>query len=175
MTPQDAHEKYAEQANTIQQKFTPFFIGLTFSILALSVQHPITIENAALRFTELVGWIALLVSGITGLRHFQWRQLLYSNLSKSESSKGKKEEYMKMKAQGLTTIPDVPPKPERPIDEVIEVYVHNEKTTKDAADILDNRQVAQATLQRRAFYIGIVALVIARGWGHVVFIYSAFQ
>lgn len=169
MTNQTAHEKYVDQGNLVLEKFTPFFIGLTFSILALSVQLSITPKQVIPTIAEMAGWIALLTSGIVGLRHFQWQQVFYMHLTNMEANRNEKKQFIELKIKGTKTIPNHV-EPEMPIDKAIEICAENEKISRESADKLADEQISKATWQRRAFYVGIISLMIARGWEHIVFI-----
>lgn len=142
MTESSIQNKYADQANNALGKFTPFFIGLTFSILALSIQHPAETGNPFIKFFELVSWVVLLTSGILGLRHFQWRQVQFGQMANSVSN-------------------------QHTVEEQEQAATESKKINKN--------QVILATWQRKLFYIGVGALMIARGWDHVVIIYCSFQ
>ncbi len=171
-----AHEKYVDEANLNQQKFTPFFIGLTFSILALSVENPISSGASTFSLTlELLGWIALLFSGLVGLRYFEWRQVLFANLAKWESRKNWTARIKDDQSLGHETIFIQDTKTDEPIDEVISDYEDAVSKSKAAVDGLEKSQTNYATIQRRTFYVGIISLVLARGWERWLLILGTFQ
>jgi len=70
-------------------KFDFFFVGLTFSILALAVKSTIDIENFIPRVAELVGWVSLMLSGFLGLSRLEWKPVALENAAKMVSVKEK--------------------------------------------------------------------------------------
>jgi len=99
MTDPSLQNKYADEANNAVAKFTPFFIGLTFSILALSIQHFAVTENPFIKIFELVSWVVLLASGVLGLRHFQWVQVQFIEMANEVSNMLSLEEQKKAGAK----------------------------------------------------------------------------
>jgi len=118
----------------------------------------------------LIGWIALLVSGLIGLRHFEWRQVLFVNLAEWESRKDRTNKLKEGKLQGHDTVFVMESKTDEPIDEIIANHEDSVGKFKIAIDGLEEAQINYASIQRKAFYVGIVSLVIARGWGRFCFI-----
>lgn len=45
------------QASIAKQKFNYFFIGLTFSVLALAINHGVETDLIASKISELAGWL----------------------------------------------------------------------------------------------------------------------
>ncbi len=70
-------ESNQEAAQRLQEKFSFYVIALTFTILGLAVQ---TAEFGISRISdsvELLGWIFLLTSGLTGLSRLEWTPKIY--------------------------------------------------------------------------------------------------
>lgn len=55
-----------------QGKFDLYFIGLTFTVLGLAVQTAKIGVYYTADVAEILGWIALLIASISGLRRLEW-------------------------------------------------------------------------------------------------------
>ena len=127
MTPQEVQHKFADASNQYQQKYLQFSIGLTFSMLVLSVTNPIITELKVLSCVEFFGWVSLLTSGVIGLRRFEIYDLLYNLAAKNVEGK----------------LPE---------------------SEKERMIKIENEQVRRVVHQRWSFLIGVIALMLARGY-----------
>ena len=59
-------------------EFYFFFLGLTFTILALSIQTSNLTTNPFVTIFELMSWVSLLVAGLIGLSRLFWFPTLYN-------------------------------------------------------------------------------------------------
>lgn len=66
-------------ARAYQDKFEFYFLGLTFTILGLSLQTASFGECVWSDVLELLAWILLLISGMTGLFRGFWKPDLYNS------------------------------------------------------------------------------------------------
>lgn len=65
-------------ARTYQDKFDLYFLGLTFTILGLSIQTASFGKMVWSDCLELLAWLLLLLSGLAGLYKGLWKPNLYS-------------------------------------------------------------------------------------------------
>jgi len=73
----DGYKDNMEHAINAQRKYNYFFIGLTFSILALAINHDIDTKLIFPKIAELLGWLCLLISGFFGLSYIQVEGLIF--------------------------------------------------------------------------------------------------
>jgi len=58
---------YEWQLNSLA-RFRLFFAGLVFAVLAFSIQFSVEAPETVVRWLQILGWLALLASGILALR-----------------------------------------------------------------------------------------------------------
>src|SRR2546429_491347 len=93
-----------EIALETQSKFQFYFLGLVFTLLAVSVQTAkLGVATYADGF-ELVGWISLLVSGIAGLWHMEYVPIMRVNMARQSEYEEEIADLKKMQLQGQTQI-----------------------------------------------------------------------
>jgi len=69
-----------EACQRTQERIQFYFITLTFTLLALSIQTGVFSNNPVQTCTEILGWIAFLISGLAGL-HRMIQLPIYYKLS----------------------------------------------------------------------------------------------
>ena len=77
MTDKDKIFEEAKIAIEYQQKFVFYILGLTFTILALSIQTSSFEKFYFADLAEICGWLCLLVSGLLGLSRIEWSSVFY--------------------------------------------------------------------------------------------------
>src|SRR5947207_2547287 len=61
----------------LRERFETYLLGLIFTLLALSIQTARFGVSPIADLLELLGWILLLVSGLSGLSRSEWLPVLY--------------------------------------------------------------------------------------------------
>jgi hypothetical protein len=85
-----------EIAVDAQEKFEFYLISLVFTLLALSIQTSKFGQSSIGDFLELVGWIALLISGLAGLSRLEYLPVIREKYAIQEEIE---EEPHKLQAQ----------------------------------------------------------------------------
>jgi len=68
----------AQVGTKFQSKVEFYFLGLTFTILALSIQTAELDSNLISTMIELISWISMLLAGLIGLSRIFWIPTLYN-------------------------------------------------------------------------------------------------
>lgn len=80
------------KAMDIQEKFELYLVSLTFTVLALSVQTASFGINPVGDAFELLGWVLMLISGITGLLRLELVPVVLRYYAAKEQQKDVDEE-----------------------------------------------------------------------------------
>jgi len=167
-----AYESNIEHSISMGIKFDFFFVGLTFSILALAVKTTIDIPYLMPRLAEVCGWISLLISGYLGVSRLEWKPVALENAAKMASTGTKKQELEEAKLTGGQFYFESGK--EAIIEDVINKYKDMETLFKKALDEQEESLKRKYSWRNRTFYAGICALMISRGWEHFQYFYSLF-
>jgi hypothetical protein len=159
---EDARAANERIAIELQNKYHYYFMGLTFTVLALSIQTAKFGKSGIANGLELVGWVSLLVSALTGLSFFEWFAPLYkffameAGLQKDLSTLKQAVLHTPVHNLGTGTV-------EKPADVI-------ERTEKSLSEIAARRKRLQRwqsfkyRTMKIAFIAGIVCLMVSRGW-----------
>ena len=152
-----------EIAQELQSKYQFYLLGLVFTVLALAVETATFNGPPLADALELLGWVFLLVSGVTGLIRFEGLPKSYQIFDAEERLKHDRTRIANAKAIGHSEVflaseqKDVP----------IEAYLRsvNEKISKAAAfqKTLSEKATLRYTIHRWLFVCGIVAIAGSRG------------
>ena len=70
-----------EHARNVEHKFNYFFVSLTFSVLALAINHGVETDLRAPLISGLMGWLLLLISGVFGVLRLEDQPTYFRILS----------------------------------------------------------------------------------------------
>ena len=146
------------------EKIEFYFLGLTFTLLALAIQTFKPTASLPADVVEVLGWIALLTSGLCGLSKVNGIPSALHLSERRSHFEQFKNELLKAK-EGH--IPVISPKDGNPV-KIPEAMVATEQLIggiKDAVENLGNRHNFKNTCQKHFFLIGLVALLLARAQG----------
>ena len=93
----EANQEYSRQT---QQKFEFYFIALVFTILALSIQTSVMTELNWQRFFELLSWVCLLLSGLSGLSRLEWVAVVFRLFGNRQTETRNAEKHEQAMAGG---------------------------------------------------------------------------
>jgi hypothetical protein len=172
-SPDDPNETLAHR---IQEKFDFYFLALTFTILWLSLQTSKFGQGVASDLAELIGWLALLTSGISGLSRIEWLPGIFHAFSYRTD----REEV----ARGLRQKASLGPQDEvavkgqqqrLPVQSVISKLEDNIANVDNFITKLQGRSLVKYRVQKVSFLLGLVALVTARALPAVIGLFGYAQ
>lgn len=153
-----------EASQRLQERYESYLLSLTFTLLALAVQSasfgPIFWRNNV----EILGWSALLVSGISGLSRAQWLPQLFGQFSRQSDAEDHARSLRNAKRKGAATISVEDEGPAYPITEWIKRAEADAVSIKTKANELEKKTQLRFRIQRAAFLIGLISLAVSRGW-----------
>lgn len=142
-----------EHAKNARHKFNYYFVGLTFSLLTLAINHGFETDLVAPKIVGLVGWFILLISGFAGL----------SLIAEEGSFFSKKADIIKFQAWKKDADDD---------------YKKNlDKMIKDGEQLLDkeeSKSIRIYIVQKWCFFFGMLFLVISYAYPIICTIYQNF-
>ena len=165
MSEQPQPDQNQIDARRYQQAFDLYALSLTFTILALSIQTASFGECAVRDSIELLAWLALLFSGLCGLNRGLWTPNLFNLFGSKpmlqDQMKHARSEYYQNKE-----IIDPEEDPEQ-----LQASHHAMKEAEKAVQlaekiIYDVTKKIETCLeiQKYCFFLGVIALVIARAY-----------
>jgi hypothetical protein len=146
-----------------QQKFLFYLLGLTFTILALSIQTSLFGKYYFADLAELGGWLCLLVSGLLGLSRIEWSSVFYFLSSEKSGIEGriasaKKYSLRSRSIRVLETGENIP----------IENFIDDEKDRQELyqkkIESIQFRQQLKSIIQKILFLLGIIFIIISRAY-----------
>ena len=151
----------------VQQRFHFYLIGLTFGILALSIETASFDTPLLSRIGELLGWVLLLVSGVVGLWRIEWLPKHYLAMGLDDQIRERAHELQKSKLMGTSVVHVTLERKDYPIDQLLATADADLTTLKAHLKTLDRRASVKYNVQKVTFVLGLVALMVSRGLGPV--------
>lgn len=139
MSAQPPPDQNIIDARRHQDTFELYVLGLTFTILGLSVQTASFGVALLADSAELLGWVSLLISGLFGLHRGLWKPNLYNVMGMKSTFQVESDDADKM------------------------IKYLTEKLGRSHA------------IQKHSFVLGLMALMIARGYQPVAVIFKAIK
>jgi len=158
----------ARFASEMQQKFEFYIVGLTFGILALSVQTASVKGPLVARAAELAGWVLLLISGAMGLWRLEWMPKIYQLEGAKQDKEALKGELRKQQLTGMRTVYVSQAEQVVPVETLIDLTNGNVAALSDRLKTLDQHTIYKYKVQRWTFILGLVALLVSRGYAPVM-------
>ena len=153
----------AKIAIEYQQKFLFYLLGLTFTILALSIQTSSFGKFYFADLAELSAWLCLLVSGLLGLSRIEWSSVFYFLSSEKSGIDGRissaeKYSFRSRFVKVLETGENIP----------IENFIDNEKDRRELyhkkIESIQLRQQVKSIIQKILFLLGLICIIISRAY-----------
>jgi len=158
-------------ARRYQQAFDLYFLGLTFTVLALSIQTASFGEYASLDSLELLAWLLLLLSGLSGIHRGLWKPNLFNCFSmKPELDKqiqNARSQHHDAQEAGLER---------EQVQNLFRKMKEAEKIGKMTHQVIEDlvkKEETSLIIQKYCFMAGIITLVIARAYLPIVGIVKA--
>ena len=150
-TTEEANKLNMDHARNAMHKFNYFFVSLTFSVLALAINHGVETELKAQLIAGLLGWLLLLISGFTGLLLISEEGNYFRASAKfNEFEILKKDAESKKQAKGSTDAAVM-----------AEHYAGEIKKGESWFKKADLKTNWQFKIQKWCFFFGVLCLVIS--------------
>jgi hypothetical protein len=161
-----------EYSRQLQEKFELYLLGLTFTLLGLAVQTAKfgTYQHADI--LELLGWLALLISGLIGLSRLEWLPVAYKTNSHLVDIKTEHVSLIAANEQGIKGVLVIDQPGPADIQVLIADRVNAIKKVEARVSALEKSILRKYTAHKWIFVLGLTLLVMARGYSPTASIVS---
>jgi hypothetical protein len=153
-----------EAGQRIQEKFQFYIVGLTFTILGLSVQTAVFGRNPFADILEILSWVALLGSGLLGLLRLHRIPYLYDAFGRRQKEQTKRDTAHVNILRGETTYTDTNSGQVRPMMELVTIGDQNVTTMTGIIEKWHTEMRASFRWQLRLGVGGLTTLIVARAF-----------
>lgn len=161
-------EPNAQIGANILTKFNFYFLGLTFGILALSIQTATFQTPLPARIAELVGWVFLLTSGIVGLSRVEWMPTQYQLTGLRVDTEHRIHGLQKAVQEGTRVVHVTLERRDRPIEDLIAQAESDLAKLGSHIGMLDRTAMKKYRVQKYSFVIGLAAIMVSRGYAPIL-------
>lgn len=149
---------------SIQEKFEFYFIGLTFTLLGLSIQTS-NFENSSIIVIslELIGWSFFIISGLSALSKIEWISSLVYVKNRKSSLKDVSRQLGVFQAQGQPSVFNADTGQKESISNTLEKLNENIEQYDNRLKELGKYHGWKHEVQKYTFVIGLLAVAISRG------------
>jgi len=156
-------KKNLEIAISYQEKYDFYIVSLVFTVLALSVQTSHVEGNVLIKISELVAWIALLFSGISGLSMLRNARFLYKLIAMKFKYENKEDSLKELQLKGVNEIYILEDSKDHPIEEQLKFAGDSVSKIEKKLKEEQNKNNKRYRIQNIFMIIGFSFLIIARG------------
>ena len=155
-----------EAGQRVQERVQYYFVTLTFTLLALSIETAKFAGSNISQISELLGWVVLLTSGVAGLSRLNSLPSNYKISIHRSSIQSDIDSTRKLIKEGNKTILL------QKTDETVEADSYLSDRLKilgaleEKESVLINKQSVLMKVHRSALFLGLVLLLISRGIDH---------
>jgi hypothetical protein len=171
----DGYDENILIAHRTQDKLEFYALALTFTVLGLSIQTAKFEGNVWANLLELLGWIALLTSGLVGLRRLEEKPNLYNLFALQVQYNDRAKGIRKIESQGARTVISLEDGLQHPVSEVLDNAVTSVKTISDKLEPLQASVGKLYRIQRRTLVLGFVLLLVGRGLAPAIDIFQSMR
>ena len=163
-------------AQEYQGKFELYLVSLSFTLLALSIQTAKLGTNTIVDIMEVVGWMLLLVSGLTGLSKIENVPVTIKLLDKGDRHQRELERMLSNRAmKGTAEVMDPISGERTPIEREIEKSKGLVERWRIDFKKKERIELAKYAVHRYSFMVGVVVVAFARSspvWVHIPWLKS---
>jgi len=162
--------------HTILEKYEFYFLGLTFTLLGLSIQSVNFSSYSNLNTViELLGWLFFGVSGVVGLSKIEYLPSLITIRNERDSASSQVSELQKIKTGSAipAQVKVAQSGKVLEIDSVISIISGNEKVWSERLDRFGKHHEFKHQVQKYLFISGLTAVGIARAYAAILSMVSS--
>lgn len=156
-------ETNRDVAIRIQEKFHFYLVGLSFTVLALSIQTVESDRVLVSDISELVGWVLLLISGLAGLARLESVPRAYLAADRQEDLSALKNELVEA---GIANRPvRAWGQPEAtPVENLVRKAEEQLVPVSARVGSINKRLVRMYKIHKYTLVLALAALIVARGY-----------
>jgi hypothetical protein len=159
-----ARRENEDIAIEIQNKYHFYFLGLTFTVLALAVETAQFGNGVIADRLELGGWLLLLLSAIAGLSHMEWFSPLYRYFSMEAGLQKDIRDLKVVEARGGASIHNLQSDRLETSGENLDRAQKSLGKVKKVLERLKRSLLFKYRVMKYGFLAGVVCLMLSRGW-----------
>ena len=162
--PIDPEIQSQEIARDLQNKFEAYFLALTFTVLGLSIQSASFQPVSAGSIFEIIGWLALLVSGVCGLARAEWRPVAFGLHSQRVGYTHAAIEIKKAKINGAMFMHVVEEGRTKTTEQLIRDAEESVKLIESSLTPVEKKLRRLYRTQKFLFLLGLGSVMASRAW-----------
>lgn len=161
-----------EHSRELQEKFELYLLALIFTILGLAIQTAKLGTYRAADVLEILGWISLAISGVTGLWRMEWVPVALKTGAQLQGLRKERQKLAEHAERGLKQVQ---------IEDQQEPFdVHELVATRDGIiqrgqarlDKIEKTIHVKYAIHKWTFVLGLVLLIVARSYAPIVGVFS---
>lgn len=161
-----------EHSRELQEKVELYFIALIFTILGLAIQTAKFGTNQVADALEILGWLSLVVSGLTGLSRLEWVPVALKTNSQLQKVRNERQQLADAAEGGLQRVPVVDQLEPADIHELIAGHDNTITKAQSHLNKIEKRIYLKYAIHKWSFVLGLLLLVGARGYTPAVGIFT---
>ncbi len=151
--------------HSVMEKYEFYFIGLTFTLLGASIQTADFADYSNVNsLIELMGWLALGLSGVVGLSKIEYLPSLITIRNEKELNKGYVSELQRARALGTQSVRVAQTGEALEIDQVISTVEGNVSTWNNRLEQFGKWHEIKHIVQKYAFLSALFLVACSRAY-----------
>jgi len=149
-------------AHETQEKFQFYALALIFTLLAAAIQSA-SLQRSKLEIVfELLGWVGLLVAGVSGLWKVEWAAPIRIQMQRREELQKRTDELKQLQLQGTEQVFVHETGQMQHINDRIRSYLETIRTIDGQCAKLEKADAVKYSVAKYAFVFGLLALMASR-------------
>jgi hypothetical protein len=149
-------------AQQTQEKFQFYFLALTFTLLAATIQTSKFGRSTVEDILELGGWLGLLTSGLVGLWKMEWDAVIRVQLAKRDECSNAISSLQQQMQQGLQQVFVLETGQMQDVTARIANYQEAVNALNTQIKGLEKKDAIKYNVSKYAFLLGLVVLMASR-------------
>ncbi len=147
-------------AMDMQKRFEFYLIALIFTILGLTLQTAVLIKEYYQYVFEILSWIFLMLSGLTGLSRLEWIPVLYKICANIQTEEGNKELLEQAENDEMPFADEI--EDPRSKDQLLKKTEESIRSEKEKQNKLEAKTLLKYKLHKLFFILGLLSLMASR-------------